>query len=103
MTISRAQRPVLLALRKQHFLAFAGGSKTVEWRAWGPRWNDKAIRPGRAIALSKGYSGARLHGVVVKVERVERDDAPEGARAIYPEAATFCMLTIRVERAMAAA
>ena len=86
--------PLFVPLRSQHFAAFADGSKTVEWRAWGPRWNDQAIAPGRAIALSKGYSGDRLHGVIVSVERVDRPDAPETVRSIYPDARTFCALTI---------
>ena len=96
MTIATARRPLFLPLRREHFAAFADGSKTTEWRRWGPTWNEK-IEPGREITLSCGYRGARLHGVVVRVERVERDGAPEGARAIYREAEAFCSIAISIE------
>ena len=94
MTTAPAPRPLFVPLRSEHFAAFVDGTKTTEWRAWGPRWNDRAIAPGREIVLSKGYSGDRIRGVVVAVARVDRAEAPEVARAIYPETEAFCAITV---------
>jgi hypothetical protein len=60
--------PLFLALRSVHFQAFADGNKTVEWRKWGPRFNDRTLRVGRRVTLAHGYSGARLFGRIVKLE-----------------------------------
>jgi hypothetical protein len=92
-----ATTSIFVPLRSEHWAAFRDLRKSIEWRAWGARWNDRTIVPGRTIILSKGYTRDRLHGVVVKVHRVPRALAPDGARAIYPDVETFCAIEIALQ------
>jgi hypothetical protein len=87
-------RPLFVPLRTEWFAAFRSGSKRVEWRAYGPRWNRQVAHRGRDITLSHGYSGARLHGTVVRTRRVSANHAPAGARALYPDATHFCAIHV---------
>lgn len=59
-----SEKPLFVPLKTEHFLAFADGGKSVEYRRHGPRWNEKNCRVGRDVVLSHGYSGARLLGTV---------------------------------------
>lgn len=92
-----SQRPMFLPLRTQWFAAFRDGSKRVEWRAYGPRWNRQTAFRGRAVTLSLGYSGARLVGTVLRTRRVRAEDAPAAARAIYPTARYLCAIHFALE------
>lgn len=59
-------KPLFVPLMTEHYTAFADGSKTVEFRRYGPRWNEKTCPIGRAVTLSKGYGRQhRLPGEVV--------------------------------------
>lgn len=91
-------KPLFIPLRSCYFDAFADGSKTVEWRPYGPRWNDKTVWPGRPVTLSRGYSGARLRGCVISMDRVPRHVAPKGVCALYPTAEYFCAIHVSVHR-----
>jgi hypothetical protein len=84
------QRPLFIPLKGEWFDRFADGSKSVEWRAYGPRWNLERVQPGRRVILSRGYAGARLEGVVRWVHRIPRERAPEAACVIYPGVSHFC-------------
>ena len=58
-------KPLFIPLKTEFFNAFASGSKTVEFRQYGARWNEKTCSIGRAVVLSKGYGKThRLTGVV---------------------------------------
>jgi len=60
-----AQRPLFIPLKSEFFKAFANGNKTVEYRKYGARWNEKTCSVGRPVVLSKGYGKKhRLNGVV---------------------------------------
>lgn len=61
------ERPLFIPLRREYFQAFARGEKQVEYRLNGKRWNAITCRKGRAVVLSCGYSGPRLHGVITDV------------------------------------
>lgn len=89
-------RPLFVPLRTEWFEAFRVGRKSVEWRVYGPRWNHRVVRPGRAVVLSHGYSGARLYGRVVHARRVAADRAPNAARRIYPGVSYFCAIHVRL-------
>ncbi len=54
------QRPLFVPLKRQWFEAYRDGTKTVEYRLYGPRWNERSCTPGRPVILSLGYSGARI-------------------------------------------
>lgn len=90
-------RPLFIPLRREWFNAFRDGTKRIEWRVYGGRWNVDSAFTGRAVTLSLGYSGARLLGQVVKVERVEADNAHAAARAIFPHATHFCAIHIALD------
>lgn len=79
-------KPLFIPLRTQWFRAFEAGEKTVEYRAYGPRWNERTCAPGRSAVLSHGYSGARLSRVVEKFELLPRVAAPATAQEIFPGA-----------------
>lgn len=64
-----ATTPLFIPLKKEYFMAFANGVKTVEYRKAGGRWNSKTCAIGRAVTLSSGYStGSRLSGVIANYE-----------------------------------
>lgn len=84
------ERTLFVPLKGEWFDKFESGEKTIEYRAYGPRWNERTCRPGRAVTLSRGYSGRRLHGYVTWHKVLEPSKAPPEARFIYPDA-TFIM------------
>ena len=57
MTIEKTlhERPLFIPLKAGWFDAFASGAKNAELRPYGPRWNERTCRPGRAATFSKGY------------------------------------------------
>ena len=82
-----SEKPLFIPLRTQWFREFEAGTKDTEYRAYGPRWNERTCRVGRRATVSHGYSGKRLERVVAAFEALSWADAPESARAIYPDAA----------------
>lgn len=59
------EKPLFIPLKTEFYEAFTSGSKTVEYRVYGPRWNEKTCRIGREVVLSHGYGKRnRLRGVV---------------------------------------
>lgn len=49
------ERPLFIPLKREYFRAFENRTKTVEYRLYGPRWNERTCRTGRAVTLSLGY------------------------------------------------
>ena len=62
-------RPLFIPLKTEYFRQFESGSKHVEYRRFGARWNERNCAQGRAVTLSHGYSGARISGVVTSFRR----------------------------------
>jgi hypothetical protein len=63
-------KPLFFPLKTEYFDAFRDGTKTVEYRAYGPRWNERSCAVGREVVLSKGYGKQeRLTGVIVSFEK----------------------------------
>lgn len=61
---------LFVPLVSRYYDAFERGEKTEELRLYGPRWNEKTCRIGRAITISKGYGKKnRLHGTIWKFKR----------------------------------
>lgn len=90
-------KPLFVPLRRVHFERFRDGSKRIEWRAYGPRWNRRVAHRGRKIILSSGYSGARLAGEVVRTRKVAAQLAPQEARDIYPGKRFLCAIHVCLE------
>ncbi len=85
-------KPLFIPLRREHFLAFENGTKTVEYRRHGRCWNERTCFVGRAVTLSYGWSGPRrLRAFVrgISIEPAETDD-------IYPRGTP--LLAIELER-----
>ena len=45
---------LFIPLKTAYFEAFRAGTKTVEFRLYGPRWNERTCPVGRSVVLSKG-------------------------------------------------
>lgn len=62
-------RPLFIPLKAECFDAFANGTKRVEYRRRGPRWNADTCRIGRRVVISRGYGKrARLSGVITSFQ-----------------------------------
>lgn len=88
-------KPLFVPLKGEWFDQFADGTKTVEYRKYGPGWNERTIYAGRPVILSKGYSGARIDAVVVSFELVKARDVPR-ATELYPAEATLIAIRLRL-------
>lgn len=65
-------KPLFVPLYKQWFEKFESGEKTIEYRKYGPRWNEQVCTIGRPVILSCGYGKKRrLYGVVTAFTRIE--------------------------------
>ena len=62
--------PLFIPLKREYFEAFKCGSKTEEFRRYGPRWNERACTVGRPVTLSLGYGTAhRLTGTIWRFKK----------------------------------
>lgn len=81
-------KPLFIPLKSEYFNAFMVGSKTSEWRLYGPRWNERTCVTGRDVILSKGYGKAhRLSGIVVGTAQYRIDDPQHPFNLVYGERA----------------
>jgi len=75
-------KPLFIPLKAKYFEQFESGEKTIEYRAYGGRWNQVTCYEGRPVTLSYGYGRARrLSGVVV--DTFICDEPSEDFLAIY--------------------
>lgn len=59
--------PLFIPLKREWFEAFRDGRKSVEYRPYGPRWNERTCQLGRPVVLSLGYGKhRRLQGRIVQ-------------------------------------
>lgn len=59
-------KALFIPLKTEFFNEFRLGTKTTEYRIYGPRWNERTCAIGRPVVLSKGYGKShRLTGTVV--------------------------------------
>ena len=79
-------KPLFIPLKTQWFRQFETGEKETEYRAYGPRWNERTCAIGREAVLSHGYSGERLQRRVAGFKKLASIEAPAEAREIYPAA-----------------
>lgn len=88
-------KPLFIPLKTAWFRQFEAGTKDIEYRAYGPRWNERTCRVGRKATVSHGYSGKRMGKVVAAFEKLPAADAPEAARQIYPWATFIAAIKLR--------
>jgi len=90
-------KPLFVPLKTRWFRQFESGEKETEYRAYGPRWNERTCAIGREAVLSHGYSGSRLRRRVAGFSKLAAIDAPEAAREIYPGAAFIAAIHLRAD------
>jgi hypothetical protein len=89
-----SDKPLFIPLNAEWFERFEDGSKDTEYRPYGPRWNERTCRIGRAVVLSYGYGKARrISGVVTGFEIVGPGAHP-GIRKVYPAGERFAAIRI---------
>jgi|ERR1700683_1448398 len=84
--LDRMKPPLFVPLKTRYFREFEAGSKRIEYRRYGPRWNERVCTPGRAVTLSHGYSGARISARIARFSVLEARDAPDGQGTYGPDA-----------------
>lgn len=90
-------KPLFLSLMKQHYLAFADGSKAVEYRKAGSRWNRTTCVVGREIIISNGYtSKGRLRGVITGFKESTAAGMRRGFVEIYGDGNIAACISIKV-------
>jgi hypothetical protein len=58
-------KALFIPVNTEYFEAFKNGSKKIEWRIFGKRWNERVCLQGRDVVISKGYGKKdRLKGVL---------------------------------------
>jgi len=76
-------KPLFVPLKKNWFTDFKNGTKNLEFRGYGPRWNEQVCKIGREVTLRLGYSGEVLKGRVVSFEKIPLDSSPIEAQQLY--------------------
>lgn len=89
-------KPLFIPLKTRWFRDFAEGRKTVEYRAYGPRWHEATCTVGREVVISHGYSGDRIHGVVVGFRRLALHDATPIAQEYFAGSQYIAAISIRL-------
>lgn len=89
------ERPLFVPLKAKWFAQVASGEKRHEYRAYGPRWNERTCRVGRRVTVSLGYGRhRRLEKVVASFNALNWADAPPEAQSIYPDAAFIARIEL---------
>jgi len=91
------EKPLFIPLKAKWFEAFEQCKKTIEYRVYGPRWNEKTCRRGRAVTLSYGYGKARrLYGVITGF-KVVGPQANPAIRETFPTGEQFAAIFIHID------
>lgn len=89
-------KPLFIPLRTKWYRAFEAGDKIFEYRAYGPRWNERTCFVGRPAIISHGYGKReRLSRMVHGFKALDHAEAPDEARAIYPDATYIAKIELR--------
>lgn len=87
-------KPLFIPLKTEYYEDFLSGDKGIEFRRYGPRWNEQTCVRGRKLVLSKGYGKKnRVEGVVGGFWKKHIDDMDPALRevllSLYPEGLGF--------------
>lgn len=88
-------KPLFIPLRAQWFRAFEAKEKDTEYRAYGPRWNERTCIIGRKAVLAHGYGWPRLNKTIRDFKILTRAEAPKAAKEIYPDAQLIAAIELR--------
>lgn len=90
-------KPLFIPLKKCWYEMFLTGDKNIEYRAYGPRWNEKTCFPGREALLSNGYTNKNsIQATVTSLDVIPLDQAPEEAKDIYPNSEYIAAINLDV-------
>lgn len=79
-------KPLFIPLKREFFEAFCSGVKKIEFRKYGPRWNERTCKPGRGVILSLGYGKAnRVRGCIVDFKAYKWPTRTAAWRKCYGE------------------
>lgn len=98
-------KPLFVPLKAVYFDRFADGTKKVEYRRYGPRWNEKTCPIGRAVILSRGYGkacrlGGRVEGFECRHGTTFAGEEREAVLAVYGTAdVLIACIEIRLDTA----
>lgn len=48
-------KSLFVPLKTEYYEAFVSGEKDIEYRKYGPGWNERTCWVGRPVVISKGY------------------------------------------------
>lgn len=90
------EKPLFIPLNAKFYRQFESGEKSVEYRLYGARWNERNCRIGRKVTLSLGYGKhERLSGEIKSFERnaevTKREDWIECYGSSSPDAVAACI------------
>lgn len=87
---------LFVPLKTAYYEAFVDGSKTIEFRKYGQRWNERTCPVGRRVTISKGYGKQhRRDGVIVSFEKRQVDS--EAWIDCYGEPGTAACIGIQLD------
>lgn len=67
---NEGEKALFIPLKGKYYDAFASAEKTSEYRAYGPRWNNKTCYSGRKVVLSRGYGKAHRMNAVISLAEI---------------------------------
>lgn len=95
MSNQSGERPLFIPLQAQWFERIKSGEKRHEYRAYGPRWNERTCRVGRRVVCSRGYGKAqRIERTIASFSVIDWSAAPQEALDIYPDAAFIACIEL---------
>lgn len=91
-------KPLFIPLNSAPFDAFRKGEKKVEYRSYGPRWNEQTCVVGRPVVLSRGYGKqARLTGTIRATGIITSPDTVQAYLATYGLSFTGPIIAIFID------
>ena len=85
--------PLFIPLKTEYFDAFKNGSKKIEYRKYGNRWNEKTCIPGQSVVLSCGYGKQkRIDGIIRDIKIVNINDCSARDLFIKIYGFSFCFV-----------
>lgn len=90
-------KPLYIFLKGEWYDKFLDGSKEIELRPYGPRWNERTCPPGRPAILSRGYGKKhRTPGVIRRFNK--RWSNTKAFKSCYGRARMAALIWIKVDR-----
>lgn len=91
-------KSLFIPLKTEFYEGFRDGTKTEEYRCYGPRWNERTCFVGRTVVLSKGYGKAnRMNGRVVGFTVSSEPTKSEAWKTCYGEKPGLVAACIKIE------